>query len=78
MIMINDTNNSNGSNKNRIKLKANRNLYQDQITFISVYSKEKTLEKGTLVSDSEILRNIIDQWIFKVREEKEKIKCITI
>lgn len=72
---MNDINNG---NKNRIKLKANRNLYQDQITFISCYAKSKTLEKGLLVSDSEILRNIIDKWIEKVKEEKVKTQCLTI
>lgn len=73
-------NNGNGTsiNKNRIKLKANRNLYQDQITFISVYAKLKTLEKGLLVSDSEVLRNIIDSWIEKVEEEKVKTQCLQI
>ena len=42
---------------NRIKLKANRNLYQDQITFISILAKQLK------VSDSEILRRIIDAYI---------------
>ena len=45
------------SNNNRIKLKANRNLYQDQITFISILAKQMK------VSDSEILRRIIDAYI---------------
>jgi len=45
------------NNTNRIKLKANRNLYQDQITFISILAKQLK------VSDSEILRRIIDAYI---------------
>ena len=50
---------------NRIKLKANRNLYQDQITFISILAKQLK------VSDSEILRRIIDGYIEQKAAKKE-------
>ena len=52
-------------NSNRIKLKANRNLYQDQITFISILAKQLK------VSDSEILRRIIDGYIEQKAAKKE-------
>lgn len=44
--------------KNRISRKANRNLFEDQINFLSI-----TRKKLKLKSDSELLRIIIDRYM---------------
>lgn len=72
-----NTNNTNlksnpNPNKNRIPRKANRNLYEDQIVFLSI-----TRKKLGLKSDSELLRIIVDRYIDErkasdLKEEEEK------
>ena len=60
---------SNNNNKKREKRKANRNLYLDQITSISIISK--TLK----ISDSKLMRIILDRYIDEWKQseiDKEK------
>lgn len=45
--------------KNRIKTKANRNLYIDQISILSYIAKQLN------ISDSQLLRDIVDDYISK-------------
>jgi len=59
----------NNNNKKREKRKANRNLYLDQITSISIISK--TLH----ISDSKLMRIILDRYIDEWKQseiDKEK------
>ncbi len=60
---------TNNNKNNREILKANRNLYKDQITFI------KLLSIKTNKSESEVLRGIIDFYMKPIQQiEKETHK----
>lgn len=71
----NNNANSKTSLKTRKTRRTNRNLYQDQVEFLLALNLRQIKEKGRWVSESETLRDVIDDYILRTTPEVlEEIK----
>jgi len=76
-LLTSNSNNANSKSTKKIRetVKVNRNLYMDQRDFLLLLTNKKAKEQGRWVSESETLRDVIDDYILRTTPEfLKKIK----